>query len=58
MQARIRHYDFLVIGGGPGGLASATRAAELMGDNNNVTVALVEKGRLGGACVSDAMRRP
>ena len=37
----------IVIGGGPGGTAAATRAAQLGAD-----VTLVEKGYLGGACVN------
>jgi glutathione reductase (NADPH) len=42
-------YDYLVIGGGSGGLASARRAAKLYG----AKVALVESsGRLGGTCVN------
>uniref|UniRef100_A0ABM5FRD6 Glutathione reductase n=1 Tax=Pogona vitticeps TaxID=103695 RepID=A0ABM5FRD6_9SAUR len=39
--------DYLVLGGGSGGLASARRAAEL-----GARVAVVEKGRLGGTCVN------
>jgi len=39
-------FDFLVIGGGSGGIASARRAAEF-----GSRVALIEKGRLGGTCV-------
>jgi len=41
-------FDFLVIGGGSGGIASARRAAEF-----GSRVALIEKGRLGGTCVRD-----
>ncbi|XP_053156325.1 glutathione reductase, mitochondrial [Hemicordylus capensis] len=40
-------FDYLVLGGGSGGLASARRAAEL-----GARVAVVEKGRLGGTCVN------
>ena len=40
-------YDFLVIGGGSGGIASARRAAEY-----GARVALIESGRLGGTCVN------
>jgi len=40
-------FDYLVIGGGSGGIASARRAAEF-----GSRVALIEKGRLGGTCVS------
>ena len=40
-------YDYLVIGGGSGGIASARRAAEF-----GAKVALIESARLGGTCVS------
>ncbi len=40
-------FDYLVIGGGSGGIASARRAAEF-----GVNVGLVESARLGGTCVS------
>ena len=40
-------YDILVIGGGPGGYAAAIRGSQLGGK-----VALVESGKLGGACVN------
>jgi dihydrolipoyl dehydrogenase len=40
-------YDVIVIGGGPGGYASAIRAAQLGG-----RVALVEVGDIGGTCVN------
>lgn len=40
-------YEFLVLGGGSGGLAGARRAAEL-----GARVALVEPCRFGGTCVS------
>ncbi|KAM3848906.1 glutathione reductase, mitochondrial [Vipera latastei] len=40
-------FDYLVLGGGSGGLASARRAAEL-----GARTAVVEKGRLGGTCVN------
>jgi glutathione reductase (NADPH) len=40
-------YDFIVIGGGSGGLAAARRAAA-----HGAKVALVEGGRLGGTCVN------
>lgn len=45
--AAIKHFDYLVIGGGSGGIASARRAAEF-----GVRVGLVEKQRLGGTCVN------
>lgn len=40
-------FDYLVLGAGSGGLASARRAAQL-----GARTAVVEKGRLGGTCVS------
>ncbi len=40
-------YDYVVIGGGSGGLASARRAA-----SHGARVALVEGARLGGTCVN------
>ena len=45
-----QHYDFdyLVIGAGSGGIASARRAASYKG----IKVGVVEKGRLGGTCVN------
>ena len=40
-------FDYVVIGGGSGGIASARRAAEL-----GARVALIEGGRMGGTCVN------
>lgn len=40
-------FDFIVIGGGSGGLAAAKRAAE-----HGARVALLEPARLGGTCVN------
>jgi glutathione reductase (NADPH) len=40
-------FDFIVIGGGSGGLAASKRAAEY-----GARVVLIESGRLGGACVN------
>ncbi len=40
-------YDFLVIGGGSGGIAAARRAAEY-----GARTAIIEGGRLGGTCVN------
>src|SRR5581483_9435745 len=40
-------FDYVVIGAGSGGLASAQRAAEY-----GAKVAIVESGRLGGTCVN------
>jgi hypothetical protein len=41
------HFDYLVIGAGSGGIASARRAASY-----GKKVAVIEKGRLGGTCVN------
>lgn len=41
-----KHFQYLVIGGGSGGIASARRAAEF-----GVNVGLIEKQALGGTCV-------
>lgn len=45
-MAPTKMYDYLVIGGGSGGIASARKAAEF-----GAKVALVEAGKLGGTCV-------
>ena len=45
-KAAAKGLDYLVIGGGSGGLGSARRAASL-----GARVAIVEHGRLGGTCV-------
>ena len=42
------HYDYLVIGAGSGGMASARRAADLHGKK----VGIIERGPLGGTCVN------
>lgn len=47
-QAAADEYDYLVIGGGSGGMASARRAASYSGTK----VAVVEQARLGGTCVN------
>ena len=41
------HFDYLVLGGGSGGIASARRAAA-----HGAKVALIERERLGGTCVN------
>lgn len=41
-------FDIIVIGGGPAGVTAALRAREL-----GASVALVERGRLGGTCTND-----
>src|SRR5512143_3598736 len=41
-------HDVIVVGGGPAGVMAALRAREL-----GATVALVERGRLGGTCTND-----
>ncbi|KAI5784679.1 hypothetical protein EDC01DRAFT_693196 [Geopyxis carbonaria] len=43
-----KHFDYLVIGGGSGGLASARRAAGMY----KAKVGIIESGRLGGTCVN------
>lgn len=41
-------YDVIVLGGGPTGVTAALRAREL-----GATVALIERGRMGGVCTND-----
>ena len=43
-----KHFDYLVLGGGSGGIASARRAAQY-----GAKVGLIEQARLGGTCVSE-----
>uniref|UniRef100_A0A0N5B7N7 Glutathione reductase n=1 Tax=Strongyloides papillosus TaxID=174720 RepID=A0A0N5B7N7_STREA len=43
----LKQFDYLVIGGGSGGIASARRAREF-----GVSVGLIECSRLGGTCVN------
>ncbi|KAL3859583.1 hypothetical protein ACJMK2_009799 [Sinanodonta woodiana] len=47
MPPVMKTFDYLVIGGGSGGIASARRAAEF-----GIKVGLVEHGRWGGTCVN------
>jgi glutathione reductase (NADPH) len=46
-ESVLKVYDYLVIGAGSGGLASARRAASY-----GIKTAVIEHGRLGGTCVS------
>mmetsp|Transcript_5256 Transcript_5256/g.8014 ORF Transcript_5256/g.8014 Transcript_5256/m.8014 type:complete len:458 (+) Transcript_5256:272-1645(+) len=46
-MAATTHFDYLVIGGGSGGLGSGRRAAE-----RGAKVAVIEQARLGGTCVN------
>ena len=41
-------FEIVVIGGGPAGVTAALRAREL-----GATVALVERGNMGGTCTND-----
>lgn len=43
-----KHYDYLVLGGGSGGLASGRRASAMYGQK----VGIIESGPLGGTCVN------
>jgi glutathione reductase (NADPH) len=43
----VKNFDFIVIGGGSGGIASARRAAQY-----GATVLVIESGPLGGTCVN------
>ncbi|MCP4266773.1 MAG: dihydrolipoyl dehydrogenase [Candidatus Brocadiaceae bacterium] len=42
----MREYDLLIIGGGPGGYVTAIKGAQL-----GLSVALIERGKVGGACL-------
>jgi len=42
-----KHFNYLVLGGGSGGIASARRAAEF-----GVSVGIIEKAAIGGTCVN------
>ena len=50
MAPVVKHFQYLVLGGGSGGIASARRAAEF-----GISVGLIEKGNIGGTCVSFAI---
>ena len=53
LMAPVRTFDYLVVGGGSGGIASARRATEFRkSDGSKLKVALIEEKRLGGTCVS------
>jgi len=45
-----KKYDYLVIGAGSGGIASVRRAGEF-----GIKGAVIEKGALGGTCVSPSV---
>lgn len=47
LKIKLMIYDYLVIGGGSGGIASARRAAQY-----GAKVLLIEEGKLGGTCVN------
>ena len=47
MNSDSNHFNYIVIGGGSGGVASARRAADY-----GIRVAVVEKSALGGTCVN------
>lgn len=49
----VTRFDFLVIGGGSGGLAGARRASEL-----GASAAVIESHKLGGTCVSKIRKIP
>ena len=46
MSKEQRHFDLIVIGGGPGGYASA-----LYGSATGMNVALIEMNKIGGTCL-------
>lgn len=50
LMAPVKKYDYLVVGGGSGGISSARKAAEF-----GAKVALVEESNFGGTCVSIAV---
>ena len=53
-MAPVRNFDYVVVGGGSGGIASARRATEFRkSDGSKIKVALIEEKQLGGTCVSN-----
>ena len=46
-MAQSKHYDLIVIGGGPGGYVGAIRAAQL-----GLKTAVIERNKLGGVCLN------
>ena len=53
LMAPVKKFDYLVVGGGSGGIASARRATEFRkSDGSKLKVAVIEEKRLGGTCVS------
>lgn len=46
-MAQSKHYDLIVIGGGPGGYVGAIRAAQM-----GMTVCCIERDKLGGVCLN------
>jgi len=46
-MALLKKYDVAIIGGGPGGYVAAVRAAQ-----NNLSVCLIERNKLGGVCLN------
>ncbi|MEY4943585.1 MAG: dihydrolipoamide dehydrogenase, partial [Planctomycetota bacterium] len=46
-MADAKHYDLIVIGGGPGGYVGAIRAAQL-----GKKVVCIERAKLGGVCLN------
>ena len=48
MATSVQSFDYLVLGGGSGGLGSARRASSRFG----VKTAVIEHGRIGGTCVN------
>src|SRR5258708_9473089 len=47
-RRRVEMFDLIVIGGGPAGATAALRAREL-----GASVALIERGQMGGTCTND-----